>query len=70
MQPQLLRIPQVLQQTGMKRSTLYALMRDAGFPSPIKLNDSGRAVAWIQTEIDSWIASRITATRGGKAGAA
>lgn len=63
---QLLRLPTVLERTGMKRSSLYAAVADGQFPRPIKLNDSGRAVAWPAVVIDAWIESRVTATRDGK----
>ena len=57
--PQLLRLPAVLQRTGLKRSSLYAAVADGQFPKPIKLNDSGRAVAWPSVAVDGWIKSRI-----------
>lgn len=56
---QLLRIPEVLRQTGLKRSTLYAALAKNEFPKPLKLNSSGRAVAFLQSEVDSWIEQRV-----------
>lgn len=61
MQPQLIRIPQVLKQTCLTRSAVYVLVASGEFPPQIKLSKDGRAVAWIQSEVDSWIESRISA---------
>ena len=58
----LLRLPDVIRQTGLARSTLYDLLRVKSFPAPVPL--CGRNVAWVSTEVDKWIADRIAA-RGG-----
>ncbi len=55
--PRLLRLPSVLDRTGMRRSLLYEEMAEGRFPASVKL--SGRAVAWPSDEIDAWIAERI-----------
>jgi prophage regulatory protein len=49
--------------TGLSRSTLYAYMRDGRFPQPVAISE--RCVAWVEGEIDAWIAGRITASREG-----
>lgn len=49
--------------TGLKRSTIYELMRKDEFPKPVKV--SARRVAWIETEIESWAQSMIKKSRGG-----
>ena len=56
-QPILLRLPMVMRITGLARSTIYKLISQNQFPVPIKL--SKRAVAWLQSEIDSWVSSRV-----------
>lgn len=53
----LLRLPAVEQITGVKKSTIYALVKSGGFPAPVKL--SARAVAWRANEISEWVASRV-----------
>lgn len=53
----LLRRPDVEQRTGLRRSHLYALMKQGAFPQPVPL--AGRAVAWVADEVDTWIANRI-----------
>lgn len=58
-----LRLPQVKQRTALSRSSLYAKISRGEFPSPINLG--GRAVAWLESEIDGWIRDRVDASRGG-----
>lgn len=54
----LLRLQAVEAKAGIKKSQIYA---DPTFPKPIKL--SKRASAWIEEEIDQWIAARIVDSR-------
>ncbi|MEJ2134576.1 MAG: AlpA family transcriptional regulator [Desulfofustis sp.] len=49
----LLRLPQVEEKIGLKRSRIYLLMREGRFPRPLKLGP--RSVAWRLDEIDEWI---------------
>ena len=58
-QPILLRLPMVMRITGLARSTIYKLISQNQFPVPIKL--SKRAVAWLQSEVESWVSSRVRA---------
>lgn len=58
-----LRLPQVKQRTGLSRSSIYAKMTHGEFPSSVDLG--ARAVAWLQSDIDKWIANRINESRGG-----
>lgn len=57
----LLRRKQVEANTGLTRSTIYALMSEGKFPKPVPL--VGRTVAWTQSSIDKWIAERIAASK-------
>lgn len=56
----LLRRPQVESMTGLKRSSIYALMKCGQFPYPVKL--STRAVAWPSSVIQKWILERTNAS--------
>ncbi len=58
-QKTLLRRPDVEQRTGLKRSSIYALMKDGAFPQQVSLGS--RAVAWVEEEIEVWIEERIKA---------
>lgn len=63
---QLLRRRQVEALTGLRRSTIYERMARGQFPRPVRLGT--RAVAWLASEIDSWIAARIAESRPGTNG--
>ena len=49
--------------TGLARSTLYKMIQESRFPSPIRLG-SPRTVGWLSSEIDAWIDDQIRITRG------
>jgi prophage regulatory protein len=53
---QLYRLPEVERATGLRRSTLYELIRAGTFPAPVKL---ARLSAWPSHEVEAWIAARI-----------
>ena len=58
-----LRLPEVLARTGLSRSTIYVRLDQGRFPRPVSLG--GRAVGWIESEVDEWIRERIDASRVG-----
>jgi prophage regulatory protein len=58
---QINKLPQVIAQTGLGRSTLYILIKEGSFPSPIRL--SHRSVGWLSHEVDDWITQRTEKTR-------
>ncbi len=60
----LLKLKDVLAITGLSRSYVYALAQQDLFPKPIKLTE--RSSAWVESEVQEWIASRI-ALRDGEA---
>lgn len=66
-QPRLtvLRRRQVEARTGLGRSSIYALIGEGQFPTPIRL--SANTVGWLEHEIDAWIAERAKASRAGAA---
>jgi prophage regulatory protein len=47
--------------TGLSRSTIYLRISQGTFPAPINLGS--RAVGWLASEIDDWIAQRVAASR-------
>lgn len=59
--PVLLRRPEVLRRCGISNTTLHRLIHSDDFPRPVQLGE--RSVAWIESEIDAWIESRIKASR-------
>ena len=61
MQNNLLRQPQVLKITGLSRSSLYLAINGGTFPKPIKISERG--VAFVESEVDEWVQSRIEKSR-------
>lgn len=61
----MLRLPEVINKTGLSRSTIYAKLQpssphyDPHFPKQIRLGAGGvggaRAVAWVEEEIEQWL---------------
>ena len=50
--PLFLRMPTVMRMTGLGRSTIYRLIAEHKFPSPVRLGP--RAVAWRSSDLDEW----------------
>ncbi len=59
--PAILRRPQVQARIGLSRSTLYNRIRTGAFPAPISLG--GKAVGWIESEVDAWLNAQIQESR-------
>lgn len=59
-----LRIREVMEKTGLARTTIYEQMAAGRFPKPIPLTESRFAVAWLQSEIEAWQQARIENARG------
>ncbi|MGZ8910995.1 MAG: helix-turn-helix transcriptional regulator [Methylococcaceae bacterium] len=53
----IIRLPKAQEKTGLSRSTIYKLISSGDFPQQIKL--SPRTMGFLESEIDSWIESRI-----------
>ncbi|MXW68021.1 MAG: AlpA family transcriptional regulator [Gemmatimonadales bacterium] len=58
-----LRLPEVEARTGLARATIYVRMAEGTFPKSVSLG--GRAVGWIETEINEWGRERIADSRSG-----
>jgi len=52
------RMAAVVRMTGLGRSTIYRLMAEHKFPSPVRL--AKRAIAWRRVDLDQWSAGRPT----------
>ena len=57
----IIRLQAVKVRCGLSRSTLYNRMAVGEFPSPVALG--ARAVGWVESEVNAWIAARINASR-------
>ena len=60
----ILRLPHVKQRTGLSRSTIYLRISKDEFPAPISLG--GRAVGWLESEINDWLETKIQSSRSSK----
>lgn len=51
------RLKEVMSITGLGRSSVYKFISEGTFPKPIALGD--RAVGWLASEVEEWIAARV-----------
>ena len=63
----LLRLREVRRRTGKSRSGIYRSVACGTFPAPVKLGE--RASAWVESEVEAWIAERIADRDAGRGGA-
>lgn len=52
----ILRIPQVCSRLGVSRSTIYLWIDKGILPPPFKINPYGRAVGYLESQIDEYVA--------------
>jgi prophage regulatory protein len=57
----ILRLPMVIATTGLSRSTIYLRVAQGTFPKPVSLG--GRAVGWVEAEVQEWLRQCIDASR-------
>ena len=50
MSKRIIRLCEVKERTGLSRSTIYAKMANNEFPKPVKI--TGKAVGWVEAEVD------------------
>ncbi|MBC3874880.1 helix-turn-helix transcriptional regulator [Undibacterium flavidum] len=67
-QNKFLRLPELEEITGLKRSSVYNRLNpsskyfDPSFPKSISLSATGKgSVAWLASEISAWMESRVVA---------
>lgn len=54
----LIRLKEVLDNTGLSRAYMYKLMAEGKFPKSVSLGF--RSVAWVESEVQDWILERVT----------
>ena len=57
----ILRRKDVEARCGLSRSTLYDYIRTGRFPAPVRVGT--RAVGWVASEIDAWLAAQVERSR-------
>lgn len=60
----ILRLSTVKSRTGLSRATIYSRMNQGTFPRQISLG--GRAVGWLENEIEAWLSNQIEQSRTAK----
>ena len=59
-----LKLKEVMNITGIARSTIYFWMKQRLFPTPIKLGE--RSIGWLEADIESWMDERIAESSNAK----
>ena len=57
----LIRRKEVQTKTGLGAASIYAMMQQGTFPKAVNISE--RRVAWIESEVDAWIAERVAKHR-------
>lgn len=52
----IIRLKEVIDSTGLARSTIYKYIAEGSFPKPVSLGD--RCVGWVDSEVHDWILAR------------
>lgn len=60
MENRILRIKEVIQMTGLSRTTIYGYVKNGEFPKQVQLTK--RSVGWKLSEIKNWIDNRDLAS--------
>ncbi len=53
----IIRLKEVIDSTGLARSTIYKYIGEGTFPKSVSLGD--RCVGWVDSEVHDWILARI-----------
>jgi len=59
----ILRLPEVLEFVGLRRTQLMHYVACGEFPAPIRITNSGRAIGWLESELLAWRATRVAARK-------
>lgn len=61
MSKKFIRLPEVKSKTGLSRSSIYLRMSNGEFPQSISLG--GRAVGWLESDINEWLEHCIATSK-------
>jgi len=53
----ILRLPEVLDATGLGKTKIYELQSKGSFPMRVRITD--HSVGWIEEEVQAWLAKRV-----------
>lgn len=57
MSDKFLRLPQVAEKVGLRRTAIYDLMKKGDFPQAVKI---GSMTVWLESEVDGWLPAKAT----------
>ena len=57
----ILRLPTVKSRTGLSRSSIYLRVSQGMFPKQVSLG--GRAVGWLESEVEDWLRQQVQNSR-------
>lgn len=60
----LIRLPEVQRRTGYGKAWVYVLIARNKFPKPVKIGT--RSIAFVESEVDAWVANKIAESRAGE----
>ena len=55
----MLRLPQVIDATGLGKTKIYELHAEGDFPMRVKI--TAHSVAWVEEQVQAWLAARVQA---------
>jgi len=61
MQQRILRLPEVMNRTGLSRSSIYLMISKNDFPSQILLGE--RMMGFLEEDVNTWIEERVKSSR-------
>lgn len=53
----LLRLPQVMEITGLRKTKIYELNAERAFPRRVRI--TAHSVGWVEAEVQAWLAQRV-----------
>jgi len=63
MRDEVLRLPDVQRQLGLSRSAIYSRIATGDFPKQISLGKGARAIGFLRSEVDGWLARQVKRSR-------
>ena len=59
----IVRLPELIEQTGLSRTTIYLRMKEGKFPERVSLG--GRSIGWLESDLKKWFESQIEKSKQG-----
>jgi prophage regulatory protein len=59
----IIRLPTVVERTGLPKSSIYSLLKSDLFPKQVRLGV--RSVGWRESDVEAWISNRTEVNNSG-----